>query len=144
MNSSLTGSMFAAFTSSADGSTAVKTAAALAVMGKLATEHLWPATSADGVPHGRMRHLDGLLLLSDRQGLHPASPGPRQQSQHPPTPPPPQEIEDSMLGNRERDKPTDTNDSETSGAGTTLFTTITPARQVRLISVFLHAAAHEI
>ena len=66
MDSNSTGSMFAAFTS-ADGSTAVKTAAALAVICKLATERLWPATSADGVPHGGMRHLDGLLLLPARQ-----------------------------------------------------------------------------
>ena len=51
MDSNLTGSMFAAFTN-ADGSIAVKTAAALAVICKLATEHLWPATSTDGVPHG--------------------------------------------------------------------------------------------
>ena len=133
--SNLTGSMFAAITS-ADGSTAVKTAAALAVICKLATERLWPATSADGVPHGRMRHLKGFLLLPARQGLHPALPGPQQRSQHPPTPPPPQEIEDSMLGKRPRDEPTDTNDSDTSRAGATLLTTITPARQVRLISIF--------
>ena len=143
MDSNLTGSMFAALTS-ADGSTVVKTAASLAVICKLATERLWPATSADGVPRGGMRHLDGLLLLPARQGLHPASPGPQQQSQHPPTPPPPQDTEDSMLGKRPRDEPTDTNDSDTSGAGATLLTTITPARQVRLISIFLHVAAHEI
>ena len=143
MDSNLTCSMFAAFTS-ADGSTAVKTAAALAVICKLATERLWPATSADGVPHGGMRHLDGLLLLPALQGIHPASPGPQQQSQHPPTPPPPQETRDSMLGKRLRDEPTDTNDSDTSGAGATLLTTITPTRQVRLISIFLHVAAHEI
>ena len=141
MDSNLTCSMFAAFTSE-DGSTAVKTAAALAVICKLATERLWPATSADGVPHGGMRHLDGLLLLPALQGIHPASPGPQQQSQHPPTPPPPQR--DSMLGKRLRDEPTDTNDSDTSGAGATLLTTITPTRQVRLISIFLHVAAHEI
>ena len=84
MDSNLTGSMFAVFTS-VNGSTAVKTAAALAVICKLAMECLWPATSADGVPHGGRRHLDGLLLLPARQGLHPASPGPQQQSQHPPT-----------------------------------------------------------
>ena len=57
MDSNMTGSMFAAFTS-ADGSTAVKTATALAAIFKLATERLWPATSADGAPHGGMRHLD--------------------------------------------------------------------------------------
>ena len=144
MESNLAGSMFAAFTS-ADGSTAVKTAAALAVICKLATERLWPATSADGVPHGGMRHLDGLLLLPAHQGLHPASPGPQQQSQDLPTPPPPQETEDSMLGKRPHDESTDTNDSDTSGAGVTLLTTITPARQVRLIFyIFLRVAAHEI
>ena len=97
MDSNLTGSTFAAF-ANADGSTAVKTAAALAVICKLAAERLWPATSTDGVPHGGMRYLDGLLLLPTRQGLHPASIGPQQQSQHPPTPPPPQETEDGMLG----------------------------------------------
>ena len=143
MDSNLTGSMFAAFTS-ADGSSAVKRVAALVVTCKLATERLWPATSTDGVPHGGMRHLDGLLLLPARQGPHPASPGPQQQSHHPPTPPPPQETEDSMLGKRPRDEPSDTNDSDTSGAGATLLTTITPACQVRLISIFFHVAAHEI
>ena len=142
MDSNLTGSMFAAFTS-ADCSTAVKTAAALAVICKVATARLWSATSADGAPHGGMRHVDGLLLLSARQGPHPASPGPQQQSQHPPIPPPPQETEDSMLGKRPRDESTNTNDSDTSGAGATLLTTI--ARQVRVIFyIFLHVAAHEI
>ena len=43
MDSNLTDSMFAVLTS-ADGSTAVKTAAALEVICKLATERLWPAT----------------------------------------------------------------------------------------------------
>ena len=139
-----TGSMFAAF-KSADGSTAVKTAAALAVICKLATERLWPATSTDGVPHGGMRHLDGFLLLPTRQGIHPASPSPQQQqSQQPPTPPSPQKTDDSMLGKHPRDESSDTNDSDTSGAGATLLTTITPARQVRLISIFLHVAAHGI
>ena len=143
MDSNLAGSMFAAFTS-ADGSAAVKTAAALAVICKLATERLWPAPSADGAPHGGMRHLDVLLLLPARQGPHPASPGPQEQSQHPPTPPPPQETEDSTLGKRPRDEPTDTTDSDTSGAGATLHTTITPARQVRLsLYNFLHVAAHK-
>ena len=99
----LTGSMFAAF-ASADGSTAVKTAAALAVICKLATERLWPATSTDGVPHGGMRKLDGFLLLPIRQRIHPASPSPQQQkSQQPPTPPAPQKTEDSMLGKHPRD-----------------------------------------
>ena len=144
MNSNLTDSLFAALTS-ADGSSAVKRAAALVVICKLATERLWPATSTDGVPHGGMRHLDGLLLLPARQGLHPTSPGLQQQSQYPPIPPPPpQETEDSMLGKRPRDEPSDTNDSDTSGAGAALLITITPARQVRLISIFLHVAAHEI
>ena len=78
MDSSMTGSMFAAFTS-ADGSTAVKTAAALAVICKLATERLWPTMSADGAPHGGMGHLDGLILLPAGQGPYPASPGPQQQ-----------------------------------------------------------------
>ena len=135
-DANLTGSMFAAFTS-ADGSTTVKTAAALAVICKLAMERLWPATPTDGVPHGGMRQLDGLLLLPIRQGIHPASPSPQQQqSQQPPTPPAPPETEDSMLGKHPRDDPSDTNDSGTSGAGATLLTTITPARQVRLISIF--------
>ncbi|CAM9630296.1 unnamed protein product [Ascophyllum nodosum] len=101
MDSNMTGSMFAAFTS-ADGSTAVKTAAALAVICKLATERLWPATSAEGAPHGGMRQLDGLILLPAHQGPRPASPGPQQQSQHPPTLPPAQETEDSTLGKRPR------------------------------------------
>ena len=70
-DANLTGSMFAAF-ASADGSTAVKTAAAVAVICKLATERLWPATS-DGVPHGGMRKLDGFLLLPIRK-RHPAHP----------------------------------------------------------------------
>ena len=70
-DANLTGSMFAAFTS-ADGSTAVKTAEALAVICKLAAERLWPATSTDGVPHSGMRQLDGFLLLPTRQGIHPA------------------------------------------------------------------------
>ena len=143
MDSNLTGSMFAAFTR-VDGSTPVKTAAALAVICKLATERLWPATSTDGVPHGGMRHFNGFLLLPARQGLQPAPPGPQQQSQHPPTPPPPQETEDTMLGKRPRDEPSDTNNSDTSGVGATLLTTIMPARQVRLISIFLHVAAHKI
>ena len=139
-DSNLTGSMFAAF-ASADGSTAVKTAAALAVICKLATERLWPATSTDGVPHDGMRKLDGFLLLPIRQRIHPASPSPQQQkSQQPPTPPAPQETEDSMLVKHPRDDLSDTNDS---GAGATLLTTITPARQVRLIYIF-HVAAHEI
>ena len=64
-------------------------------------------------------------------------------SQQPPTPPAPQETEDSMLGKHPRDDLSDTNDSDTSGAGATLLTTITPARQVRLIYIF-HVAAHEI
>ena len=128
--------MFAAFTS-ADGSTAVKTAAALVVICKLATERLWPATSTDGVPHGGMRQLDGLLLLPIRQGIHLASPSPQQQRfQQPPTPAAPQETEDAMLGKHPRDDPSDRNGSDTSGAGATLLTTITPARQVRLISIF--------
>ena len=132
-DANLTGSMFAAF-ASADGSTAVKTAAAVAVICKLATERLWPATS-DGVPHGGMRKLDGFLLLPIRQ-RHPAPPSPQQQkSQQPPTPPAPQETEDSMLGKHPRDDLSDTNDSDTSGAGATLLTTITPARQVRLIYI---------
>ena len=102
MDANLTGSMFVAFTS-ADGSTAVKTAAALAVICKLATERLWPVTSTDGVPHGGMRHLDGFLLLPTHQGLHPASPSPQQQqAQQPPTPPSPQETEDSLLGKHPR------------------------------------------
>ena len=144
MDANLTGSMFVAFTS-ADGSTAVKTAVALAVICKLATERLWPVTSTVGVPHGGMRHLDGFLLLPTHQGLHPVSPSPQQQqAQQPPTPPSPQETEDSMLGKHPRDKPSDTNDSDTSGAGATLLTTITPARQVRLITIFLHVTAHEI
>ena len=135
-DANLTGSMFAAF-ASADRSTAVKMAAALAVICKLATERLWPATSTDGVPHGGMRKLDGLLLLPIRQRIHPASPSPQQQkSQQPPTPPAPQETEDSMLGKHPRDDLSDTNDSDTSGAGTTLLTIITPARQVRLIYIF--------
>ena len=135
-DANLTGSMFAAF-ANADGSTAVKTAAALAVICKLATERLWPATSTDGVPHGGMRKLDGLLLLPIPQRIHPASPSPQQQkSQQPPTPPAPQETEDSMLGKHPRDDLSDTNDSGTSGAGATLLTTITPARQVRLIYIF--------
>ena len=50
-DANLTGSMFATFTS-ADGSTAVKTAAALAVICKLATERLWSSTSTDGVAYG--------------------------------------------------------------------------------------------
>ena len=128
--------MFAAFTS-ADGSTAVKTAAALAVICKLATECLWPATSTDGVPHGGMRKLDGFLLLPIRQKIHPASTSPQQQkSQQPPTPPAPQETEDSMLGKHPRDDLSDTNDSDTSGTVATLLTTITPARQVRLVYIF--------
>ena len=144
MDSNLTGSMFAGYTS-VDGSPAVKTAAALAVICKLATERLRPAKLADGAPHGGMRHLDGLLLLPARQGPHPASPDPQQQSQHPPTPPPPQETENSTLGKRPCDEPTDTNDSDTSGAGATLLTTITPARQVRLgFYIFLHVVTHEI
>ena len=141
MDSSMTGSMFAAFTN-ADGITAVKTAAALAVICKLATERLWPATSADGDSHGGMRHLDGLILLLTRQEPPPVLTGPQQQSQHPSTPPPPQEIEDSTLGKRPRDEPTATNDGDTSGAGATLLTTITPARQLRLsFYVLLHVAS---
>ena len=116
MDSNMIGSMFDAFTS-ADGSTAVKTAVALAVICKLATERLWPATSADGAPHGGMRHLDGLILLPARQGPPPASPGPQQQSHHPFTPPPPQEIEGSTLGKRPRDEPTDTNAGDTAEMG---------------------------
>ena len=132
-DANLTGSMFAAF-ASADGSTAVKTAAAVAVICKLATERLWPATS-DGVPHGGMRKLDDFLLLPIRK-RHPAPPSPQQQkSQQPPTPPASQETEDSMLGKHPRDDLSDTNDSDTSGAGATLLTTITPARQVRLIYI---------
>ena len=144
MDANLTGSMFVAFTS-ADGSTAVKTAAVLAVICKLATERLWPVMSTDGVPHGGMRHIDGFLLLPTHQGLHPASPSPQQQqAQQPPTPPSPQETEDSMLGKHPRDELSDTNDSDTSGAGATLLITIMPARQVRLISIFLYVTAHEI
>ena len=75
------------------------------------------------------------------QGPHPASPGPPQQSQHPPTPPPPRETEDSTLGKRPRNEPTDTNAGDTSGAGATLLTTILLARQVRLsFYIFLHVA----
>ena len=47
----MTGSMLAVLTS-ADGSTAVKIAAALVVICKLVTERLWPMTSADGAPYG--------------------------------------------------------------------------------------------
>ena len=46
VDTNMMGSMFAAFTS-ADVSTAVKTATTLAVICKLATDRLWPATSAD-------------------------------------------------------------------------------------------------
>ena len=60
----------------------------------------------------------------------------QQKSQQPPTPPAPQETEDSMLGKHPRDDLSDTNDSDTSGAGATLLTTTTPARQVRLIYIF--------
>ena len=155
-DANLTGSMFAAF-ASADGSTAVKTAAAVAVICKLVTERLWPATS-DGVPHGGMRKLDGFLLLPIRK-RHPAPPSPHQQKaqqppthspqqqkyQQPPTPPASQETEDSMLGKHPRDDLSDTNDSDTSGAGATLLTTITPARQVRLTYIYnFHVAAQEI
>ena len=89
----MTGSMFAAFTS-AEGSTAAKPAAALAVICKLATEHLWPATSADEAPHGGIRHLEGLILLPAPQRPPPASSTPQHQSQQPSTPPP-QEIGDT-------------------------------------------------
>ena len=131
--------MFVAFTS-ADGSMSVKTAAALAVICKLATESPTVECAIGG-----MRHLDGFLLLPTRQGLHLASPSPQQQqSQQPTTPPSPQETEDSMLGKHPRDEPSDTNDSDTSGAGATLLITITPARQVRFIFILLHLAAHEI
>ena len=47
VDTNMTGSMFSAFTN-ADGSTAVKTVAALAVICKLVTERLWPAMSTDG------------------------------------------------------------------------------------------------
>ena len=138
MDSNLTGSMFAAFTR-ADGSTVVKTAAALTVICKLVTERLWTAMSADGAPHGGMRHLDGFILLPARQGPHPASLDLQQQSQHPPTSPPPQETEDSTLGKRSRNEPTDTNDGDKSGAGAALLTTTTPAREIRLnFYIFLH------
>ena len=40
-----------------------------------------------------------------------------------------------MLGKHPRDDLSDTNDSDTSGAGVTLLTTITPARQVRLVYI---------
>ena len=142
----MTGSMFAAFTN-ADSSTAAKTAAALAVICKLATKCRWPATSADGAPHREMGHLEGLILLSNRQGPPPASPTPQHQSQHPSTPLP-QEIREhggKTLGKHPRDKPTDTNTGDTSGAGATLLTTITPARQVRLSFCICFAwRAHEI
>ena len=70
----MTCSMFASFTN-ANGSTAVKTAAALAVICKRATEPLWPATLAGGAPHGGMRHLEGLILLPAYHGhLRPHSP----------------------------------------------------------------------
>jgi hypothetical protein len=144
-DANLTGSMFAAFTS-AEGNTAAKTAAALAVTCKLAAERLWPETSTAGVPHGGMRKLDGFLLLPMRQGtqMAPSSP-PQGKPQEPPTLPAPEETEDSMLGKHQRDDLSDTNDSDRSGAGATLLTTITPARQVRLdLYIFLHAAAHEI
>ena len=133
VDSNMTGSMFANFTS-ADCSTAVKTSAALAVICKLATERLWPAMSANRATHGGMRHLNGLILLPARQGPPPASPTSQHQSQHPSAPSSPQEIEehgDSTLGKRPRDEPTDTNTGDTSGAGATLLTTITPKRQVR-------------
>ena len=141
VDSNMTGSIFAAFTS-ADSSTAVKTATALAAIFKLATERLWPATSAHGVPHDGMRNLDGLILLPARQGPRPASPTPQHQPQHPSTPSSPQDIEDSTLGKRPRDEPTDTNTGDTSGAGATLLTTIPPARQVRL-SFYIFASCDE-
>jgi hypothetical protein len=48
-----------------------------------------------------------------------------------------------MLGKHQRDDLSDTNDSDRSGAGSTLLTTISPARQVRLdLYIFLDAAAH--
>ena len=73
VDTNMAGSVFAAFTS-ADGSTVVETAAVLAVICKLATERLWPATSADGAPHGGMHHLEGLILLPAPQGPPPAPP----------------------------------------------------------------------
>ena len=76
VDTNMTGSMFAAFTS-VGGSTAVKPAAVLGAIGKLAMERLWPAMSADGAPHGGMRHLEGLILLVSPQGLPPASPTPQ-------------------------------------------------------------------
>ena len=137
----MTGSMFAAFTSP-DGSPAVNTATALAVICKLATERLWPATSADGAHHGGKRHLGGLIILPACQGPPPASPAPQQQSQYPFTTSPPQETEDSTLGKRPRDEPTDSNAGVTSGAGATLLTTITPTHQVRL-SFYVSASRGE-
>ena len=62
----MTGSIFIAFAST-DGSTAVKTAAALAAISKLVAECLWPATSADITPHSGMRSLDCLILLPSKQ-----------------------------------------------------------------------------
>ena len=93
-----------------------------------------------------MRHLEGLILLPARLGPPPASPTPQLKSQHPSTPSSPQEIEehgDSTFGKRPRDEPTDTNTGDTSGAGATLLTTITPARQVRLnFSIFALRGKH--
>ena len=129
VDTNMTDSMSAAFTS-ADGSIAVKTTAALAVICKLATERLWPATSADGASHGGMCHLEGLILLPTLRGPPPALPTPQHQSQHPSTPPP-QEIGehgDDTLGKYTCDEPADMNTGVTSGAGATLLITITPAR----------------
>ena len=130
MDTNMTDSMFVAFTS-VDGGIAVKTTAALSVIGKLATERLWPASSADGASHGGMCHLEGLILLPALRGPPLALPTLQHQSQHPSTPPP-QEIGehgDGTLGKHPCDEPADMNTGDTSGAGTTLLITITPARQ---------------
>ena len=113
----------------------------------LPVENLWPMTSADGASHGGMRYLEDLILLPSPKEAPPASPTPPHQSQQPSTPPP-QEIRqhgDGTLGKHPRNEPTDTNTGDTSEAGGTLLTTITPARQVRL-SFFVCFAwrAHEI
>ena len=142
----MTCSMFAAFTS-ADSNTAVKTAVGLAVICKLVTERLWPVTSADGAPYGGMHHLERLILLPAPQGPPSATSTPRHQSQQPSTPPP-QEIGehgDGTLGRHPRDEPTDTNTDDTSGAGATLLTMITPARQVGLsFSIYVAWRVHEL
>ena len=129
----MAGSMFAGFTST-DDSTVVQTAGGLAVICKLATKRLWPATSADGAPHGGMRHLEGLIFLVSRQGAPPASPTLQHQSQQLSTPPPQEMREhgDRTLGKHPCNEPTDTNTGDTSGDGAALLTTTTPARQVRV------------